>query len=61
MNATIQQRAVPNFRNYVGERARPCIIAIDGTAWESPLPENSGEAQSFNEDAERIVEAVKRK
>lgn len=35
------------------------IIQLDGVQWSSSLPETSGEAQSYNDDAERIVEAVK--
>lgn len=67
MNAAMIQRAVPRqARGIVGyygayPTALPAILQIDGVKWESPLPENSGEAQSFNEDAERICERVRNK
>lgn len=36
------------------------IIRIDGMDWSSATPTNSGEATSIDQDAERIVEAMKR-
>lgn len=66
MNAVIIQQATPgirigSYRDTRWQPANPAILQIDGVKWESPLPENSGEAQSFNEDGERIVERVRAK
>jgi hypothetical protein len=59
MNATIQQLAIaPNPRTYGGDAGRATKIVIDGVPWSSPMPQNAGEAETFNRDAEIIVAKI---
>lgn len=64
MNATLMRTAKAAI--YASQMMAPdrpafaAIIRIDGIDWSSALPLNSGEAVSINQDAERIVEAVKK-
>lgn len=64
MNAEITREArpyIPPSKDYAGTHPVSATVMIDGSIWSSPTPSNSGEAQSFNEDARAIVEALKRK
>ena len=62
MNANILQTAkaplLESFSKPV-RKGRGAVIIIDGVQWTSEVPENTGEAQTHNEDAERIVERLK--
>lgn len=64
MNATLMRTAkaaIYKMPKMPPDRpAFAAMIRIDGIDWFSALPTNSGEAVSINQDAERIVEAVKR-
>jgi len=64
MNAAITREArayIPPSKDCAGTHPVSATVMIDGSIWNSPTPSNAGEAQAFNEDARRIVEALKRK
>lgn len=41
-----------------GEPAKPAVLLVDGVRWTSQLPENAGDAESINRDAEEVSYAI---
>ena len=63
MSAMIEKTATMSwwFDTAQGEcgTQRAAVITIDGVRFSSPVPENAGEAETFNQTARAIMETLK--